>query len=213
MAASPGVASAAVAQSAIPRAEGDAPIARPAWRQLASSTELTRIGFGLCLVQGRPQAIWSAVIAARPQLFLMMGDNVYGDFDTKDGARLAAAYGQVARDADLTRAAASMPMLAIWDDHIFGLNDGGSEFAHKGVAVRMFASFWAGSGTLDGTRGPGIAYGRTFGPEGRRVQVVMLDTRSFRSALRRKPADDKAGGRYVPDADPAKTLLGADQWA
>ena len=41
----------------------------------------------------------------------------------------------------------------------------------------------------------------------------MLDTRSLRSPLKRKPKDDKAKGRYVPDDDPEKTLLGAEQWA
>ena len=188
------------------------PLAR--WRaQPDAGTALLRIGFGSCLVQGRPQPIWSAVIAAQPQTFVMMGDNVYGDFNTTDGARLEAAYAAQFNGADFQRAIASIPMLATWDDHDYGLNDGGADFAHRAVAETLFETFWAGSGTLQGVRGPGIAYARTFGPEGRRVQFIMLDTRSFRSPLRRKPKDDKAKGRYVPDDDPQKKLLGAAQWA
>jgi len=184
------------------------------WRaQPDADTALERIGFGSCLVQGRPQPIWSAVIAARPQTFVMMGDNVYGDFNAADGARLEAAYAAQLGGADFQRAFASIPMLATWDDHDYGLNDGGSDFARKAVAARLFETFWAGSGTLDGVRGPGIAYARTFGPVGQRVQFIMLDTRSFRSPLKRKPKDDKAKGRYVPDDDPEKTLLGTAQWA
>ena len=187
---------------------------RARWRaQPDADAALVRIGFGSCLVQGRPQPIWKAVIATRPQTFVMMGDNVYGDFNTADGATLEAAYAAQLSGADFRRAIASIPMLATWDDHDYGLNDGGSDFPHKAVAAKLFETFWAGSGTLDGVRGPGIAYARTFGPEGRRVQFIMLDTRTFRSPLRRKPKDDKAKGRYVPDDDPEKTLLGTAQWA
>ncbi|HND53430.1 MAG TPA: hypothetical protein PLV92_13565, partial [Pirellulaceae bacterium] len=44
-----------------------------------SGTLLTRIGFGSCAKQDKPQPIWDAVVAGKPQLFLMIGDNIYGD--------------------------------------------------------------------------------------------------------------------------------------
>jgi alkaline phosphatase D len=54
----------------------------------------------------------------------------------------------------------------------------------------------------------------TFGPEGRRVQVILLDTRWFRSPLRRTDRRGAPGReRYLPDDDPAKTMLGDAQWA
>ncbi len=54
----------------------------------------------------------------------------------------------------------------------------------------------------------------TFGPEGMRVQVIVLDTRSFRSPLRLTGEPGVPGkGPYLPDPDPAKTMLGAAQWA
>ena len=189
-------------------------VAALAWTpQPGSRTALTRIAFGSCLVQGRAQPIWQAVIAARPQTFLMMGDNVYGDFKGTDGAPLKAAYDALAATAAFRQAAASMAMLATWDDHDYGQNDGGGAFTGKAVATRLFADFWAGSGTLEGERGPGIAYARDFGPRGRLTQIIMLDTRSFRDALKRKPKDDKGKGRYVPDEAADKTLLGEAQWA
>jgi alkaline phosphatase D len=46
------------------------------------------------------------------------------------------------------------------------------------------------------------------------VQVILLDTRFFRSPL--KPTDQRnAPGRerYLPDEDPTKTMLGEAQWA
>jgi alkaline phosphatase D len=197
-----------------PPAMTDPNVPRVDWLTLpAPDKALTRIGFGSCLVQGRPQPIWDAVIAARPDLFLMMGDNVYGDFETADGAKLAEAYARAAREDAFQRAVAAVPMLATWDDHDFGRNDGGADFAHKATAEKLFRAFWAGSGTGGGVAGPGIAYAQAFGPPDKRVQIIMLDTRTFRSPLKRKPKDDKAKGRYVPDDDPTKTLLGEDQWA
>ena len=39
---------------------------------------LTRIAFGSCADEEKPQPIWDAVLAYRPELFLFTGDNVYG---------------------------------------------------------------------------------------------------------------------------------------
>ena len=44
---------------------------------------LTRIAFGSCAYQERPQPIWAAVVSYRPELFIFAGDNVYGD--VRDG--------------------------------------------------------------------------------------------------------------------------------
>ena len=42
---------------------------------------LRRIALGSCAHQDRPQPIWEKVIAARPDLFLFLGDTVYADED------------------------------------------------------------------------------------------------------------------------------------
>ena len=44
------------------------------------SAPLTRIAFGSCADEERPQPIWNAILAYRPDLFLFVGDNVYGDY-------------------------------------------------------------------------------------------------------------------------------------
>ena len=44
-----------------------------------SAPPLTRIAFGSCAHHERPQPIWEAVLQYRPELFLFLGDNVYGD--------------------------------------------------------------------------------------------------------------------------------------
>jgi alkaline phosphatase D len=52
-----------------------------------SAPTLTRIAFGSCAHQERPQPIWEAVLQYRPELFLFLGDNVYGD--VRDGTTVA----------------------------------------------------------------------------------------------------------------------------
>ena len=37
------------------------------------------IAFGSCVHQDRPQPIWSAVLADDPDVFVFLGDNIYGD--------------------------------------------------------------------------------------------------------------------------------------
>ena len=60
----------------------------------------------------------------------------------------------------------------------------------------------------------GIYNARIIGPPGMRVQVILLDVRWFRSPLKLTDQRDAPGKeRYLPDADPAKTMLGDVQWA
>ena len=40
---------------------------------------LSRISFGSCAKQDKPQPIWDAVVAGKPELFIFLGDNIYGD--------------------------------------------------------------------------------------------------------------------------------------
>lgn len=185
----------------------------PAWLPPPpADTPLHRIGFGSCLHQSRPQPIWSAIIKADPQLFLMIGDNVYGDVKSPDLHELRSAYEKQAKQPDFAVARGLFPFLAIWDDHDFGRNDGGADFPHSKRARKLFNAFWQGSGSITPADQDGLYYAKSFGPHGRRTQIIMLDTRSFRSPLRLRPKGATGKGRYLPDADPAKTMLGTAQW-
>ncbi len=183
------------------------------WQALPDANRpLSRIAFGSCLHQSRPQPIWRAVIASKPELFLMLGDNVYGDVKSPDLRELKAAYDRQAAHPDFAAARAALPMLAIWDDHDYGKNDGGAAFRYRDGARQLFRDFWHGSGSTQWSDKTGIHYAKLFGPQGQRVQLIVLDTRSFRSPLKRRPKTAPGKGKYQPDPDPTKTLLGASQW-
>ncbi|WP_428660820.1 alkaline phosphatase D family protein [Reyranella sp.] len=186
----------------------------PGVGQAQGRPPLTRIAFGSCAEQRRPQPIWDAVLAYHPDLFIFAGDNVYGDFDTADAAGLRQAYDGATHITGYTSLLRTVPHLAIWDDHDYGLNDGGADFAHKAIAKEEFLRFWnVPADDVRRTR-EGIHNAHIIGPPGMRVQVILLDLRWFRSPL--KPTDQRGAPgkeRYVPDADPAKTMLGEAQWA
>lgn len=186
----------------------------PATALSQSHPPLSRIAFGSCANQTKPQSIWEPILAYRPDLFIFAGDNVYGDFSSPDAANLKRAYDEASRIAGYARLRDTVNHLAIWDDHDYGLNDGGAEFAHKGLAKELFLGFWKVAATDIRRTRPGIYDSRIVGPKGMRVQVILLDVRWFRSPL--KPTDERGAPgkeRYLPDPDPAKTMLGAEQWA
>jgi alkaline phosphatase D len=183
---------------------------------LAPATSLTRIAFGSCNHQNAPQHMWAQIAAQNPQLFLMIGDNVYGDsgWDADAGLEsLRSAYALQASHPEFAGFRAKFPMMATWDDHDFGLNDAGASFPMRRWGEELFETFWGSSADVRGR--DGIYDSSITGPEGKRVQVILLDTRFFRSDLKRAAwtKDRPPLGGYVPDDNPAKTVLGAEQWA
>lgn len=178
----------------------------------AQELPLERIAFGSCVKQDRPQPIWDSVIAYRPQVFLMIGDNIYGDTDDPEILKLK--YNMLGADPGFTRLRQTCPLLAVWDDHDYGVNDGGREYSIREESQRIFNDFF--QVPLDSPRRsrPGIYDSVYFGPAGRRVQVILLDTRYFRSPLKQLPAEERQGrGPYAADDDPQATMLGEEQWA
>jgi alkaline phosphatase D len=172
-----------------------------------SDGSLTRIAFGSCAHQDKPQPIWDVLIAARPDLYIALGDNIYAD--TKDMEVMKAKYAKLAAVPGWQRLRAACPILSTWDDHDYGWNDAGVEYEKKVESQQIFLDFFGDPADSVRRTRPGVYDARVFGPEGRRVQIIILDTRYFRSPLKRK---DKDKGPYVGDDDPAKTMLGEDQW-
>ncbi|MBM3538437.1 MAG: alkaline phosphatase family protein [Alphaproteobacteria bacterium] len=179
----------------------------------AQERPLARLAFGSCADQDTPQPIWDAVLAYKPEVFLFAGDNVYGDVTSPDLMELRAAYAKARTLEGFSRLRRQVRHLAIWDDHDYGLNDGGAEFAHKQRAKELFLEFWNVAPDDPRRAREGLYMSTMLGPPGQRIQVILLDTRYFRSPL--KPTDRRGAAgreRYLPDADPTKTMLGAAQW-
>jgi alkaline phosphatase D len=177
---------------------------------------LTRIGFGSCVNQRIPQPIWSSVYAQRPQLFLMLGDNVYAD--TYDLEKLAEEYERQWNHPDFQLVRETCPIVGVWDDHDYGLNDDGRENPVKEGAKKLLLEFFdepIGSPRWDHQ---GVYTSYLYGREPNRVQIIMLDTRYNRSPLSKLPTTEAeelnqatGKGPYLASPEPAE-VLGEEQW-
>ena len=107
------------------------------------------------------------------------------------------------------------PLLATWDDHDYGENDAGFEYPLKVESQKLFNEVYSVPEDSPRRQRPGIYDAQIFGPEGKRVQVILLDTRYFRSKLRSWAKGERPPGRgpYQPHEDEADvTMLGEAQW-
>src|SRR5438128_6140437 len=84
---------------------------------------LSRIAFGSCARQDKPQPIWEPIVATRPDIYLSLGDTIYGD--TVDMALMKKKYDMLAAIPGWQKLTKTCPILATWDDHDYGVNDGG----------------------------------------------------------------------------------------
>ena len=193
----------------------DPPLA-PQGPALPYSRALTKIAFGSCNTSEREIPILDQIASEEPDLFMYVGDNVYGDAYSwnPDLVELREAYHMLADRPEFQRLRTAVPMLATWDDHDYGLNDSGAVFPYKGFAETLFEDFWRVPQDDPRREREGIYTAETFGPEGQRVQIILLDTRYFRGDLRR--TDDRGAPgkeRYLPSQDHTQTMLGEAQWA
>lgn len=174
------------------------------------------IAFASCAKADQPRQVWDSIRATDPDLFLFIGDNVYVDIPEppEDAADFEHAYAQFEDNQPGWRELRSeVPVLATWDDHDYGLNDAGKEFPLKDVAQQQFIKFFDLPEDSPVRQRPGVYDAHIFGPEGKRVQVILLDTRTFRDPLTKNPKGRVNGlGPYVA-TDGDGTILGDAQWA
>ncbi|MEM6534683.1 MAG: alkaline phosphatase D family protein, partial [Pseudomonadota bacterium] len=193
----------------------------PAGQPLPDENQvISRILLASCNDEEKESLALAQIAREDADLFLMVGDNVYGDRQGRDYVNndpdlmeLRESFEELSGRAEFQAVRAALPMMVAWDDHDYGVNDGGGTFVFRTLAERIHERFW---GLQDGEAGQheGTYYAKQFGPDGQRVQVIMLDTRSFRSDLTPTDAWGTAGKeRYVPAADgTAQDMLGEAQW-
>ncbi len=171
------------------------------------------IAFGSCAQQSREQPIWEAVVAAKPGLFVFLGDNIYGDSD--DVRVLEEKYKMLGEKPGYRKLLETCPVMATWDDHDYGRNDAGAEYPFKKESQRAFLDFFGVAKDSPRREREGVYDARVFEKGGKRLQVIVLDTRYFRSALVRLPEDagrPRSAGPYGANEDAGATVLGEAQW-
>jgi len=185
----------------------------PNWKPLPpSSTIITRVAFGSCNSQEMPQPVWDTVLSSStpPDLFLLMGDNVYGDCETDDCFLLRDAYRKWSQHPSLQGAAPHLSVFATLDDHDYGLADCHVDNPHKHVARSLFAEFF----DIPDSQLPvdGVYRAQVWGPPGQRLQVILLDTRYNRSPFH-ETGDPSAPYRPKDENDPDQHMLSEIEWS
>lgn len=177
----------------------------------AEERGLTRIAFGSCARENKDQPIWDVIRAWQPDLYIALGDNIYGD--TQDMTVMRTKYDKLAAKPGFRALRASCPMIATWDDHDYGVNDGGYEYPMKSESKKLFLDFWGEPADSPRRSRDGIYTARYFGPKGRRVQVILPDNRWFRTPLMGYSVEPADKGQYIVNPDPKASMLGDVQWA
>ena len=178
--------------------------------QLKSLNQI-KIGFGSCLKQDKSMLIFESIKQESFDLFLMIGDNVYGDSETKDLKELKLAYKKQKENFGMMKL--NFPFEAIWDDHDYGMNDAGKEYLYKESSKELFLNFW--NIPLDDIRRyrKGLYFDLTYNIGDRTLQILLLDTRTFRDTLMPSNNIGAPGKeRYISNQDSSLTILGKNQW-
>ncbi|GAB3765171.1 hypothetical protein GCM10028817_46950 [Spirosoma pomorum] len=98
----------------------------------------------------------------------------------------------------------SSSIVGIWDDHDYGVNDGGKEYPKRRESQQLMLDFLDEPANSPLRKQKGAYSAHTYGPKGQRVKVILLDARYFRDPLK------KDGKVNIPD--PSGKILGEAQW-
>ena len=159
-----------------------------------SSERLERFAFASCSKPNQPQPLWDVVREKNPQFFMWVGDSIYAD--TTDMAKMWSDYELQLSNSDYKKVMAQMPILGVWDDHDYGANDAGGEYPMKRESQKLFLDFIGEPENSPRRSQEGIYTSYTYGPDGQKVKLILLDTRYHREDPDKKNAD----------------ILGAEQW-
>jgi alkaline phosphatase D len=141
------------------------------------------IAFGSCNRQDAPQPLWQPILADQPDLWIWMGDNIYGDSPVMDTLR--AKYKRQNANPEYQALKKATPMIGIWDDHDYGINDGGKFYAQKKESRDVMFDFLGVPENAPERKREGAYSSHLYGKGENLVKVILLDARYFRDTLMR----------------------------
>ena len=102
-----------------------------------------------------------------------------------------------------------IPILGTWDDHDYGLNDGGANYSQKDSVQQIFLDFFDVPSDDPRRKQQGVYFTKEYKVSDSSIKIIILDTRYFRSDLSKDPTGEK---RYIPNESGEITMLGKTQW-
>jgi len=166
------------------------------------------ISFGSCNKQYAENILWPEISANNPDIWIWGGDVIYADTD--DMIKLEADYNQQWNQKGYKEFAESLTVLGTWDDHDYGLNDGGYEFHKKNESQQLFLDFIKVPENDARRNQEGVYHSQLFNIKDGSIKIIVLDTRFFRTELTHSNDPTK---RYQPNSYGEGTVLGEQQWS
>lgn len=163
-------------------------------KDLNRNAELKRFCFGSCNSHKKDQPLWRHISRARPDLFVWLGDIVYGD--TEDMNELREKYLLQLSKREYREIVENIPIIATWDDHDFGKNNGDRHYPKRWESREAFFDFIGEGKTSERRSRQGVYDSYTIGPDGRQVKFIMFDCRFNRDSREESNCD----------------ILGEEQW-
>jgi len=165
------------------------------------------IAFGSCNKQYVENVLWKEVLKHNPKVWIWGGDNVYSDTD--DMKKLKDDYDKQLQQEAYQKLVKTTKILGTWDDHDYGLNDGGTEFHAKNASQEQFLDFLGVDANDVRREREGVYHSETIQSKEGSVKVILLDTRYFRTPLTKSTTK---GRRFDPNPYGEGTILGKTQW-
>lgn len=165
------------------------------------------IAFGSCNNQDLTNELWPSIQNSNPDLWIWGGDIIYSDTD--DMAVLQKNYQKQKSQKGYEQLMSNTDLMGTWDDHDYGMNDGGASYPHKWASQQLFLDFFDVPQNSPRRLQKGVYEARDFKVDDVIIKVITLDTRYFRSALNPNLFGKK---RYIKSEDPKATILGDQQW-
>ena len=89
----------------------------------------TFIAFGSCAYEYKDVPAFNAIANTNAEVFVWLGDMIYAD--TRDMTVMKKKYDEQKSKEEYQNLLKAMPVIGVWDDHDYGLNDGGKYYVQK----------------------------------------------------------------------------------
>ncbi len=165
------------------------------------------IAFGSCNKQWKENTLWDEILKNNPDLWIWGGDIIYSD--TNDMQVLKENYTVQKQNTAYNDFSSKVEIMGTWDDHDYGVNDGGAEYPEKAAAKQLFLDFLEVPKDSPRREQEGVYFSKTFTVDSNSVKIIILDTRYFRTSLTK---DTETNHRYKPNEYGNGTILGEIQW-
>ena len=130
------------------------------------------IAFGSCNNQKIENLLWKEIIKHNPSVWIWGGDIVYSDTENMD--TLQHDFQDVLHNRDYKKLKQNTKIVGTWDDHDYGMNDGGATFRAKKANQQAFLDFMGVSKTDERRKQEGVYHADIIKTPQGSVKIILL---------------------------------------